>query len=268
MTKIAFFDVDGTMINVPHQLLKPTDKTIHALKEFQKQGNYIVVASARGVKPECLDEIPFDGFIGCDGGYIEFHQEVLLNNVFSVKDLNLQNSVYEATNGQYIISERATSYFSDVDGELIKKHLRLYNGTDKLPEEYNDDWRFQDIKANTVTALFYNAKDLHEALDMLPKEWSINAYDTGHIRMDVHPQGYTKGTACEYLYQKLNIPKENTYAFGDGVNDMEMFELVGHGIAMGNAVDRLKNIAEFVTDYVDCAGIDKAFYKYFGKDLS
>ena len=31
MTKIAFFDVDGTMINVPHQLLKPTDKTIHAL---------------------------------------------------------------------------------------------------------------------------------------------------------------------------------------------------------------------------------------------
>ena len=158
MTKIAFFDVDGTMINVPHQLLKPTDKTIHALKEFQKQGNYIVVASARGVKPEYLDEIPFDGFIGCDGGYIEFHQEVLLNNVFSVKDLNLQNSVYEATNGQYIISERATSYFSDVDGELIKKHLRLYNGTDKLPEEYNDDWRFQDIKANTVTALFYNAK--------------------------------------------------------------------------------------------------------------
>ena len=50
MTKIAFFDVDGTMINVPHQLLKPTDKTIRALKEFQKQGNYIVVASARGVK--------------------------------------------------------------------------------------------------------------------------------------------------------------------------------------------------------------------------
>ena len=53
MTKIAFFDVDGTMINVPHQLLKPTDKTIRALKEFQKQGNYIVVASARGAMPDC-----------------------------------------------------------------------------------------------------------------------------------------------------------------------------------------------------------------------
>ena len=189
MTKIAFFDVDGTLINVPHQLLKPTKRTIEALKDFQKQGNYIVVASARGAMPDCLKEIPFDGFIGCDGGYIEFHQEVLLNNIFTVKELNLQNSVYEATNGQYIISERNQSYFSDMNGELIKKHLRLYTGTDKLPDDYDDNWRFQNIKANTVTALFYNAKDLHEALDMLPKEWSINAYDTGHIRMDVHPQG-------------------------------------------------------------------------------
>lgn len=263
MTKIAFFDVDGTMINVPHQLLKPTDKTIHALKEFQKQGNYIVVASARGVKPECLDEIPFDGFIGCDGGYIEFHQEVLLNNVFTVKDLNLQNSIYEATNGQYIINERATSYFSDVDGELIKKHLKLYNGTDKLPDDYDDHWRFQNIKANTVTALFYNAKDLHEALDMLPQEWSINAYDTGHIRMDVHPQGYTKGTACEYLYQKLNIPKENTYAFGDGENDIEMFHLVGTSIAMGNADVEVKKHASTVTLTVDEDGIADFFEKEF-----
>ena len=47
-------------------------------------------------------------------------------------------------------------------------------------------------------------KDLHEALDMLPKEWSINAYDTGHIRMDVHPQRVTqRGQRCEYLISKI-----------------------------------------------------------------
>ena len=263
MTKIAFFDVDGTLINVPHQLLKPTKRTIEALKDFQKQGNYIVVASARGAMPDCLKEIPFDGFIGCDGGYIEFLQEVLLNNIFTIKELNLQNSVYEATNGQYIISERNQSYFSDMNGELIKKHLRLYTGTDKLPDDYDDNWRFQNIKANTVTALFYSAKDLHEALDMLPKEWSINAYDTGHIRMDVHPQGYTKGTACEYLYQKLNIPKENTYAFGDGENDIEMLHLVGTSIAMGNADDEVKKHASTVTLTVDEDGIADFFEKEF-----
>lgn len=255
MTKIAFFDVDGTLINVPHQLLKPTKKTREALKAFQEQGNYIVVASARGAMPDSLKDIPFDGFIGCDGGYIEFHQEVLLNNIFTVKDLNLQNSVYEATNGQYIISERNQSYFSDMNGELIKKHLRLYTGTDKLPDDYDDNWRFQNIKANTVTALFHSAKDLHEALDMLPQNWSINAYDTGHIRMDVHPQGYTKGTACQYLYQKLGISKEDTYAFGDGENDVEMFHLVQTSIAMANASDVVKKEASTVTLSVDEDGV-------------
>ena len=65
--------------------------------------------------------------------------------------------------------------------------------------------------------------------------------------MDVHPPGYTKGTACEYLYQKLNIPKENTYAFGDGENDTEMLHLVGTSIAMGNADDEVKKHASTVT---------------------
>ena len=120
MTKIAFFDIDGTLINVPHQIMKPTLKTKEALIEFQKQGNFIVVASARGEMPEALKEIPFDGFIGCDGGYIVFHDEVLLDNIFTVQELNLQNSVYEATHGEYIISDHHDSYFSDKNGELIK----------------------------------------------------------------------------------------------------------------------------------------------------
>ena len=261
MTKIAFFDIDGTLINVPHQIMKPTLKTKEALIEFQKQGNYIVVASARGEMPEALKEIPFDGFIGCDGGYIVFHNEVLLDNIFTVQELNLQNSVYEATHGEYIISDHHDSYFSDKNGELIKKHLRLYRGTDQLPDDYNDDWRFQDMKANTVTALFYNARDLHEAIGMLSDNWAINAYDTGHIRMDVHPQGYSKGEACQFLYQKLGIQREETYAFGDGDNDIEMLELVGTGIAMGNASNNVKEHANKVTLSVDEDGISYAFSK-------
>jgi hydroxymethylpyrimidine pyrophosphatase-like HAD family hydrolase len=47
--------------------------------------------------------------------------------------------------------------------------------------------------------------------------------------------------------EKLGVPLENTYAFGDGVNDLCMIEAAGHGIAMGNAVDALKEKAEFIT---------------------
>jgi len=264
MTKIAFFDIDGTMINVPHHMLKPTEKTKRALIEFQKQGNYIVVATARGYIPASVTEIPFDGFIGCDGGYIVFKDEVLLDNLFTVEDLNLQNSVYKTTHGQYIVCEHKDSFYSDKDGELIKKHLRLYRGTDKLPDDYNDKWCFQTVKANTVTALFYHAKDLHDAIEMLPSDWVINAYDTGHIRMDVHPKGFSKGQACQFLCQRLNINKEDSFAFGDGENDIEMLELAGTGIAMNNASDTVKEYADMVTLSVDDDGIAEAFSKLFG----
>ena len=65
------------------------------------------------------------------------------------------------------------------------------------------------------------------------------------------------------LYQKLNIPKENTYAFGDGENDIEMFHLVGTSVAMGNADDEVKKHASTVTLTVDEDGIADFFEKEF-----
>ena len=47
-TKIAFFDIDGTLVNVPNGMLHPTDETIRVLNEFKNQGNKIVIATARG----------------------------------------------------------------------------------------------------------------------------------------------------------------------------------------------------------------------------
>lgn len=46
-------------------------------------------------------------------------------------------------------------------------------------------------------------------------------------------------------------------------NDMEMLQLVGHGMAMGNALKHIKEIASDITDMVDNEGIAKAFKKYF-----
>ena len=80
--------------------------------------------------------------------------------------------------------------------------------------------------------------------------------------MDVYRKGFKKGTGVQYMYERLGIPKENTYAFGDGINDIEMFELVGHGIAMGNAIDELKAVAEAVTDDVTDNGVAHYFEKY------
>ena len=58
-----------------------------------------------------------------------------------------------------------------------------------------------------------------------------------------------------------NILPDETMAFGDGGNDMTMLQHAGTGIAMGNAEDKVKAVADYVTDTVDADGIYKALKK-------
>lgn len=88
--KIAFFDIDGTLIHVPSQLTAPTEQTVKALQAFHEQGHLLVVATARGALTQALEKIPFDGFIGNDGHYIVFQNETLLDDLFTQADIRQQ----------------------------------------------------------------------------------------------------------------------------------------------------------------------------------
>ena len=66
------------------------------------------------------------------------------------------------------------------------------------------------------------------------------------------------GLTGEKLLEFLEVDKADTIAFGDGYNDMEMLEFAGKGVAMGNAVEELKKIADYVTDSVEQDGIYRA----------
>lgn len=71
-----------------------------------------------------------------------------------------------------------------------------------------------------------------------------------------------KATAIEKVIQHLNIDKEYTFAYGDDMNDIEMLGFVKHGIAMGNAKEIVKKVADDITDTHNDDGIYKSFIKY------
>ena len=79
---------------------------------------------------------------------------------------------------------------------------------------------------------------------------------------EVMPAGITKAFALEKLAQKLNIKVEEIMALGDANNDLEMLKFAGLGIAMGNASDYVKSLADDVTDPNDENGVAKAIEKY------
>ena len=65
------------------------------------------------------------------------------------------------------------------------------------------------------------------------------------------------------LVEHVGLKREDSYAFGDGINDLEMLTLVGHGVAMGNADPRVKAIADHVTEDVLEDGLAIAFERLF-----
>ena len=261
--KIAFFDIDGTMVNVPNGLLYPTKETIRVLNEFKKQGNYIGVATARGAAPESIKDIDFNGYICNDGHYIVFNNEILVDDIFTCDEIQRQIDTYLKFDGRFMFGGHVDTWNSFLDDSLVIEHRQMFSGTSERPIGIIEEFKASDVEAVSCCVLFDNIEKLEDCYDELKDSFTIVPYRTGLIRMDVYREGFTKGTACEYLYKKLEIEKENSYAFGDGINDKEMLELVGHGIAMGNGLEEIKKIAHYVTDTVDNDGIAKAFKRYF-----
>lgn len=77
------------------------------------------------------------------------------------------------------------------------------------------------------------------------------------------PKGFSKASGIEKTCELLGIEKEDTYAFGDSINDVEMLKHVQHGIAMGNGTKAAKEAADYITAPLHEDGIYKGL-EHFG----
>src|SRR5699024_3186411 len=69
-----------------------------------------------------------------------------------------------------------------------------------------------------------------------------------HPVIEIIKKGINKAGGVDYAREFLNIPANRTIAFGDEDNDTEMLQYVEHGVAMNNAIDDIKGIANYVTE--------------------
>ena len=83
-----------------------------------------------------------------------------------------------------------------------------------------------------------------------------------HI-IEVMNKEMNKGIALKRVADYYQIPKERIIAFGDESNDLEMIDYAGIGVAMGNAIDELKSVANYVTDTNENNGVANFLANYF-----
>ena len=80
--------------------------------------------------------------------------------------------------------------------------------------------------------------------------------------VEMMPKGISKADGIRILLEELDIPLSNTYAFGDGPNDLEMLQYVQYGTAMGNAEESVLRSAKYRTEGIWEDGVARALERY------
>jgi Cof subfamily protein (haloacid dehalogenase superfamily) len=255
--KILFFDIDGTILS--HRTYEISDSTRNAIKQAQNNGHIAIINTGRAISfidKEVLS-IGFDGFIcGC-GTYISYQDKTLHHSAISpdlitglIKDLR-EMDIPAALEGSKAV------YYDYASESPIVKRLLEFQQKHQLGA---GSWEDPDISFDKF-CIWPNTKETEQLFYHKYKE-VFDFIDRNDRLYEVVPKGYSKASGIEYLIKHLGIPYENTFAIGDGENDLPMLTYAKHSIAMGNAPQAIKDIVSFVTEDVDQGGIEHALRHY------
>lgn len=242
--KIIFFDIDGTIY---YPEIGVTNKTKEAIKLLRQNGHLAFIATGRPtsmLEDEFFD-IGFDGINAACGTYIVCHGEIMFNKELSDDILNQTIEVAEKYNLHTIFEGKDAMYINKNISEKIFSNL--------IPYFKFKDWKTHKVSANKLFIKIDNFENFDMAINVIGKYYDLIKYDNNSV--ELVPKNYNKATGIKYIIEHLNIPWENTYAFGDSANDMEMMQYVNHSVAMGNAVDSIKQISKHITSTIFDDGV-------------
>lgn len=260
--KIAFFDIDGTLTNSQKEI---TSTTIDTLNKISKKGIDIVLCTGRSntyVLNLTKNINTINYIISSNGAriYDVKKNENIYTNKLNVENINKVWDFFSTNKISCILVSNNLSYVNKyADITSINNKNGTFEKITNINEIKNKDL-YQIIAESTETKKMYNLeKFLKNYKELKLINYTYNYINKNYCFFDIVNNIVNKGDACKYLLKELNINKENAICFGDSVNDFDMFETCGISVAMGNAIDELKNISDYITDTNDNNGISKFF---------
>lgn len=261
MKKAVFLDIDGTLIDCFKGHHDITPKVKEVIRSIQSKGDYVFIATGRpyAFLSEPILEFGFDGFILANGAHVVINNETIhskpMNKDF-IKDLSL---TLEKHNIQYVLEGETYSYIKESHKDLYDFYKKIGVSDNYLKREYD----VEEIDAHKVEILCPSEEIMNHCLDFISKNPEYDQYSSIEQKyVELYFKENTKAAAILKVVEHLNISIENTFAFGDGKNDIEMLATVGCGIAMGNASDEVKKHASKVTESVHNDGVAVGIEKY------
>ncbi len=258
MISAIFFDIDGTLVSFDtHKVL---DSSKIAIKLLKEKGIKVFIATGR-IKKQVnnLDDLEFDGYITANGNdcYVD-GKEIYRNGISEETVRSLLEYLKNEEKFPCSIMTNEGIFINYIDDKV----KRLNEGVDiEIPvvENYHE---FVEENINNILQIniFVDENKEKELMKKIFKDCESSRWHPAFA--DINKKGGGKDIGVNKIIEYYKIDISETMAFGDGGNDITMIEHCAIGIAMGNANDRLKKVADYITDNVDNDGIYKAL-KYF-----
>ena len=266
MYKAVFIDMDGTLLQSNHSVC---DANKQAIQQLQEKGILVVIISARplhGILPiskqVVTDSMPI---VSLNGGYIVHNNEVIFQSAISLPDtvtIHRELKSIELSSMYYSQME----WFAEIENDRVKKEQRITPVKIKIQPFHETITSWEKELAGPNKILIAGDKELilsieKRLLELHKGQLNISKSQPGYL--EVMSLEASKAKAIEFIIDKYGIDKKEIIAIGDNYNDKGMIEFAGMGIAMGNAPEEIKSVADYVTDTNNKDGVAKALHHHF-----
>ncbi len=273
--KLIALDLDGTLFNHNGEI---TPKTIEELNRAAKKGVHTVISTGRpfnGLPFEQIKDTAIEYALTTNGAaiYRIENKECLYDNTMDLEMLQpilsfilsreIHIDLYIDGEGFTPIRCRENIGKLDVPESLRKYMIATRTPVENLLAYVNDCGKnIQKINLN-----FYPQPDgtrlyREETIAFLKSQSAIEVVCGGFDNFEISKAGVTKSTGLQALTALLGVTMEETMAVGDSENDYSMINAAGIGVAMGNASDDIKAIADYITTTNEEDGVGEAIKKF------
>ena len=253
--KVIFFDIDDTLSR-NGVIAAHNQATLEALAETDIK---LVISTGRSkaILPAdilALLEADILDAIICMNGQYSFDNKGLISH-YPLSSEQADKIVQLCQTSQLIHKFDSATHIA-WSGE--NERLRDFNA--KTPNSIVDPLYYQSNPVYQCSVFFNNQEEKMQDIDFAQDDLKLVHWH--HIGADILPANASKARGIKDVCQYYGVDARECMAFGDGLNDLEMFDLVGYAVAMGDAQPALIERADFVTGTIEERGIQSVLEQF------
>lgn len=278
--KLVAFDLDGTVLNYGGDI---TAASVRALEYVYNTGAVIAVSTGRHSEmvPQSVRELPFVRYIISASGAVILDREE--DRELAVKALDKEDidEIFRIGNGgkaKFHVAFADKNY-SEWRSFLNMRRMWRFMKDAPMPgagamremrRQIRLVWRAYPLtKRKTepvikIDCIYDSVEQCRQQLAQFRRMPRIEPVTTSGFDIEITAKGATKGAAVDLLCRELGVDKAQVLVFGDSGNDLSMRPYAGTFVAMGNASEDVRAVADLVTGTVGDEGVAQAVAKLYG----